>query len=65
MTSQSVATCLHSCVSCPLEGAYSVGVFAEVFQALYEVLNEMLLHHQTVVLNAIPAFLSAAKHILL
>ena len=64
LTAQSVIACLHSCVSCPLEGASSLPVFTALFHALYSMMNEMLLHHQSIVLKSIPAFLSAAKDIL-
>ncbi len=39
-------------------------VFLQYYHALYGLLNELLIHHTSVVMEAIPAYIAAAKHIL-
>ena len=64
LSPQSVTLCLQCCQVAPLTDDYTQTSSA-VFEALYYVLNEMLLQHAFVVFGCIPAFISAAKHILL
>ena len=45
--------------------AHGFSIFLQYYHALYGLLNELLVHHTSVVLEAIPAFIAAAKHILL
>ena len=63
LSPQTVMLCLHCCQVVPLKDEYTQTKSA-VFEALYQVLNEMLLQHPFVVFGCIPAYISAAKHIL-
>ncbi|KAL3874332.1 hypothetical protein ACJMK2_037362, partial [Sinanodonta woodiana] len=60
MSPWSAIMCLQSCQYMPLFGR----TFVRAFNAVYDVLNELLVHHTKSVLQAIPPFISASKHIL-
>ncbi|KAK3576784.1 hypothetical protein CHS0354_014606 [Potamilus streckersoni] len=53
--------CLQSCQYMPLFGR----TYVPAFNAVYEVLNELLVHHTETVLQAIPPFISASKRLLM
>jgi hypothetical protein len=55
---------LNSCEFSPLHKQLSHASFIHVFQAVYEILNAILLKHTQTALSTIPAFLGMAKQLL-